>query len=301
LPTRNIKSLIEEIANAHLSTALATSGTDREFTALDDRFENIETEIAGAHITGGTTLDARFDNIDGGGVPTRTLPNLITEVNAAHRDTNDTLDARFDAIDDTTNSSSVISRVGTLETDKIDTNKIYNDLNREANVSGYVLDARQGKVLNDKITTLDTAYKAADTALDNRLDAIEAARPSTTDPVSGETTYGTLDDRFDAIEDDTAQLRTDVNTIANELAMVDTDTIVSNNTRVDQLETDLRTMAAELDMLDGTSIVDTNTRIDGITTEINAAHRTLSEGTDTLDNRFNDIESDITDINNLID
>ena len=150
--------------------------------------------------------------------------------------------------------------------------------------------------------------EAADTALDSRLDAIEAARPSTTDDQTGEITYGTLDDRFDAIEDDTAQLRTDINTIANELAMVDTDTIVSNNTRVDQLETDLRTMAAELDMLDGTSIVDTNTRIDGITTEINAAHRTLSEGTDTLDNRFDDIESDIndindniTDINNLID
>jgi len=37
-----------------------------------------------------------------------------------------------------------------------------------------------------------------------------------------------------------------------------------------------------------------NSRIDIVETEIGNAHRTLSSGTDTLDNRFDDIESRAT-------
>jgi len=79
--------------------------------------------------------------------------------------------------------------------------------------------------------------------------------------------------------------------------MVDSDSIVDTNSRVDTLENDLRTMAAELDMLDGTAIVDTNTRIDSITGEINAAHRTNE---DTLNARFGALESSISGLNSTI-
>jgi len=58
--------------------------------------------------------------------------------------------------------------------------------------------------------------------LGGRLDALEAARPSTTDEQTGDITYGTLDDRFDAVEDRATQLETDVQTIASELNMYNT-------------------------------------------------------------------------------
>jgi len=85
LPSRTIIDIIDELADAHSSTAYSTGGNARLYDDIDDRFEAIEQEIANAHITNGATLDARFDNIDGGSVPTRTLPDVITEVNAAHR------------------------------------------------------------------------------------------------------------------------------------------------------------------------------------------------------------------------
>jgi len=42
------------------------------------------------------------------------------------------------------------------------------------------------------------------------------------------------------------------------------------------------------------------TRIDSIEDEIGNAHRTLAEGTDTLDNRFDDIETRATTLENTI-
>jgi hypothetical protein len=53
---------------------------------LNDAITAIKTEVDGAHYgTDGNTLDKRFDLIDGGSKPDRTLPSIITEVNGAHR------------------------------------------------------------------------------------------------------------------------------------------------------------------------------------------------------------------------
>jgi flagellar capping protein FliD len=101
------------------------------------------------------------------------------------------------------------------------------------------LDAVQGKILKDLIDSTNTAYEEADTALDNRLTAIETeisdARPQVgTDEESGEPIYGTLDNRLDSIESNATQIRNDIDTIADELKMFDVaDNISGAHTRID--------------------------------------------------------------------
>ena len=370
LPDRTVKSLINELQAAHFSTALGSDGNEREFEyvdstqagGLDARFENIETELVGAHTNSGTTLNIRFNNIDGGNKPSRTLPEVISEIADAHRNNLgndeitgepivDTLDKRFDdidarigLIDNTQNENSLIQRVDSLERNYVDKSNIENGLTYE--LQGKVLDARQGKILNDRITTVDNA-------LDARLDSIEAARLSHIDELSGETIYDTLDDRFDAIDGGATPSRTlpnlikevedayssdvkgtiennelvphvytsldarleaietDIDTIARDLDMYDSTTgeISDLHTRVDTIAANLIQMANEIGMIqDGAAVqdlqtawTDTSTRLDDVITEIGNAHRTLSEGTDTLVNRFEDIESNITDLSNAID
>jgi len=85
---------------------------------------------------------------------------------------------------------------------------------------------------------------AGNTALNTRLTTVETeisgARPQIgTDEESGEPIYGTLDNRLDSIETAAAQVRTDVNTIANELSMYNEGVIADTNTKIDNLETDV--------------------------------------------------------------
>ena len=65
------------------------------------------------------------------------------------------------------------------DNNKIDKTKIYNGLDYETteqNVTKHsVLDAAQGKALKDLLDNIDSAYKVADTALDERLTAAEGA------------------------------------------------------------------------------------------------------------------------------
>lgn len=124
----------------------------------------IQQEIREARLNNDSTLDARFDAIDGGSAPSRTLPNVINEINAG-RGAYDTLNARFNA--DETNINH-----------KVDKDNIYNDLNyvpAQDATDDKVLDARQGKVLKDLLDNIDSAYKAADTSLSSRISAAENA------------------------------------------------------------------------------------------------------------------------------
>lgn len=139
------------------------------------------------------------------------------------------------------------------------------------------------------VDSLNKRFTDAETDISALQAELTAAHSST----AADATYNNLDARLEAIESAANSSRADINTIANELAMVDSESIVGTNTRVDTLEQDLRTMAAELNMLDGTAIVDTNTRIDDIETEIGNAHRT---GSDTLDTRFDEIEAAISHV-----
>jgi len=215
----------------------------------------------------GDLAQAGFDD-------THPIADTIAEIDDAHRDANDTLDNRFDDI----------------ETELTN-----------AHTSSIIKEDDNGTLVDKVYGSLDARLEAIETHKKSLADEIDAAHTSSIitdsheEEIGGETittqvphTYGSLDARLEAIESHAAAVRTDVNAIAGELAMVDHESIVTTNTRVDTLENDLRTMAAELDMLDGTAIVDTNTRIDGIEDEITDAHR---QSGDTLDNRFDDIES----------
>ena len=235
-------------------------------TAINNKIStaNIENNLTTLDTTTGHVLDARQG---------RVIKELLYSTNdTAFNNTDDTVAARI---------AGVAARISSLEGDTLDSRL---DTIEEVLEGALVSTAVQTSGDNTTYTTLDQRLEAIETdkeALKNEVAAAHRTLQSGTD---------SLDNRFDDLETAAAGLRTDVNTIANELAMMDNDALVTTNTRVDTLESDLRTMAAELNMLDGTAIVDTNTRIDGIETEINNAHRTLSNGTDTLDNRFDDIE-----------
>ena len=226
------------------------------------------------------------------------------------------------------------------DTNKVDKSNIFDGLNYEpaANATDEkVLNAKQGKVLNDRLALVENALDEAlvssvirtpgenagdpDTnttysSLDDRLEAIESHKKLIQDEIAAAHisdakgivvnnelvphTYNSLDARFEAIE-------TDIDTIATDLNMYNTQThaIENTNSRVDVIEENVVAMAKEIGMLqDESSVIDlstavdrNNTRIDtlstdigDISTEINNAHRTLTEGTDTLENRFEDIE-----------
>ena len=330
-PSRNVKDLITEIDNAHLSTALQTGGSAREFSNLDDRFENIENEIVGAHITNGATLNARFYNIDGGSVPTRTLPNVISEIASAHRTITDTLNDRFNAIDDTTQDNSLVNKLTTLQTNF---NTSANDLDSRLDTVETTLNTNTTGLLA-RMTTVEEDIdnlEAADTAFDTRIDAIDGgSTPSRTLPnlitevenarssnVKGTTenneltphVYGSLDARLEAIE-------TDIDTIAKDLDMYDSTTgeISDLHTRVDTIAANLIQMANEIGMIqDGAAVQDlqtawsdSTTRIDLITNELNDAR--VQIGTDqqsgdpimgTLDDRFDAIETRATTLEGTI-
>ena len=283
-----------ELEEAHGST----------YNDIDDRFVADETRI------GNLERDkvAINDIVDNLNQTDTNKPLSANQGNVLSR----TLGSGFDT--NTNTVSAVISRAQT---------------NAENNAEAYT-DGLLGSGFDTTNTVAQAiADLASDTtdaanALDGRLDDVEEELSDAhTSSVIKETiieeeggeqverlvnkTYDSIDARLEAIENHAAAVRSDVNTIAGELAMVDGTSIVDTNTRVDTLENDLRTMAAELDMLDGTAIVDTNTRIDGITDEINAAHRTdlVDEHDipiqDNLDKRFSDIESRATSLEETID
>jgi hypothetical protein len=107
----------------------------RQGKALKDAIDTAQNEINAAHYgTDGDTLDKRFDLIDGGSAPSRTLPNLITEVENAR-------------------VSSVIRTPGANEGDP-DTDTTYDSL-----------DAR--------LEAIETAAATSNTAIDGRLDTLE--------------------------------------------------------------------------------------------------------------------------------
>ena len=263
-PTRNIKSLITELDNAHSSTAFASDGLNATYESLDLRLEagesrivGLETEVNNAHYTGAATLDARFDAIDGGGQPSRTLPSIISEVETARNGAN-SLNTRLNALDDTQINDSLISRVSALESGKIDKTSIENGLTVQDEVTGKVLDARQGRALKGLID-----------GVDNKI--TEALTSTVIQTNNENTTYASLDARLEAIESHAADIRSDVDTIAGELDMVDANGLKTIGTRVDALDAHITAVADELGMVQSGEIVNTNTRIDTIDADLNTA------------------------------
>ena len=195
---------------------------------------------------------------------------------------------------------------------KVDKTDIYNDIDYTTD-DGKVLDARVGKALADRIDAIDNSSTGTIHGLDVRLGAVEdelddARVQIGTDDNSGDPIYGTLDNRFDSVEARATQLESDVNKIANELAMYDiSDTIQNNNTRIDTIEENVVAMAKEIGMLqDQSSVVDlstavsrTDTRVDDIESRLDTldgAGGTIAG----LDTRLTSAEGDIDTLESAI-
>jgi len=188
-------------------------------SSLAGAMNTLDTTLNGVG-AGHGSLAQRLNDIDGNTVPSRTLPDVISELAAAHGANNvhgtldnrfttiedeisaahssaalasngvnksyGSIDARFEAIEsELVGATDMSTRIDTIEgnvnglaNNKINVTDIANNLT--TTTTGKVLDATQGKLLKDTIDNLDTAYQAADTALDGRLDTIESDLNTTT-------------------------------------------------------------------------------------------------------------------------
>ena len=307
---------IESTLNAAKSSYAKrnSENTPRTFDSIDDRLEDIETELVNAH-NGNTyeSLDQRLDAIDG---PTNSLQARIV---------------REEELSGTFNSqiSNVTGRVATLETTKVDKDSIKN--NSTTTDEGYVLDARMGKTLQDQITNLQNSASTEGSRIDaleaeldmsaadgsRRIDLVEAdisahdteltnAHTSTANNAS----YTDIKARFEADEtqlnnvQSTASsantlantLQESVQIIANELGMVQNDSIVNTNTRIDTIANKIAnmeaTMGGQSDFGDRISAAESN-----ITT-LQGDVQTLQDkvsGDNGLEERMADAEADIAD------
>ena len=293
----NISNIQSEI-----TTARGVNGT-----TLDARFNKIETDISDAKSS--TAKDTTFTSVDA------RLEDIESEIVGA-RGNQSNIDARLDNIE---------GNISGVSSDKVDKTSIANNLTTTA--AGYVLDARQGKTLNDtkvnytdvkddlvstdtdkplsakqgkvldeKISALTQTVSNNDSAMDTRVDALE-------ENVNGakvENGPQTLDARFDAVEGRATTLESHIHTIANELGMMDGTAIKDTNTKIDALEAHVQTMATELNMVQNGEIVDTNTRVDKLENRIDAVDG--ENGTIAgLTTRMGTAEDNITTLTNDLD
>ena len=298
---------------------------------LDD-YENDIAEVRNAHEstvferTGSNkygTLDARFEDDE------QRIKDIQTEINNAHESTafNKTgnnkygsLDARFEAIEDelvgqtnvTTRLDTIEDNVTSLVNNKV--NKTDIAINLTTQEAGKVLDATQGRILRETIEAMDTAYKAADTALDGRLDAIDGGNAL-------DTTNGTLAARVGALETeiDMTSANSRIDTALSRIEAMDnssTGSIAGLDTRIDALETTVNTSTTGLSdrmtaaesaishaasgadnggLTERLTVVegDINTATTGIKARITALETTVDTTTTGLVDRVSSIEDDL--------
>lgn len=298
-------SVRNEVQNARLNgvTRVSYNSLSEHLFNVDSNINQLYADVADINNSAGvgSTLAERIIQ----------LQVLQNEVDAARRavaegEEPDNLAKRFASID--TQINNLVSSISTLQTTKVSTSDIVNDL--ETSSINKPLSANMGKTLRQMIGgdynasyTVAHAIQEAEnnakseiiaahrdlgidpeteevivdslnkrfTDAETNISALQAELTAAHSSTAADTTYNNLDARLEAIESAANSSRADINTIASELAMVDSNSIVGTNTRVDTLENDLRTMAAELNMLDGTTIVDTNTRIDTLSNAVSHA------------------------------
>ena len=183
------------------------AGTGKTLAERIIQLQLLQNEVDDAHREGyaSDTLAARFGAID---TLTQEIQNDISDLDDSKvnvsdivnkltvSNTNKPLSANMgktlrDMIGGTYDSTNTVTKAITdaqaaaetnaknyADTNKVDKVNIYNDLDyvpEQGVTDNKVLDARQGKALKDLIDGMDTAYKAADTALSGRLTAAEGA------------------------------------------------------------------------------------------------------------------------------
>ena len=145
----------EEIVGARTSEARNTS-----YDSLDARFEANESEIMDAHSSTAknsnfNSLDARFESIE---------DELVTA-----RGGLGTVDARLDTIEE--NATALTNHVNT---DFVQNSRIIPNL--AATVAGNVLDATQGRILNERLTTAENGLATTTSGLATANGEIDALK-----------------------------------------------------------------------------------------------------------------------------
>ena len=274
-----IKTVEDEILDAH--------GTNGTYGSLDNRFNIIQNELSAAHESAAfekttalgnayASLDARFEAIEG-------------EIVGARGGQTD-MDTRLDTIE---------SNVSGLSSDKIPKTAIANNLTTET--EGKVLDARQGKTLDDKkVNYTDVKDNLTSTDIDKPLSAnqgkvlkesIDAVSTDLDNELNTATTG--LKARMTSVEGRATALETNVNTIAQELSMIDNDAIVNTNTRIDDLE-------SRMDAVDTAStgtIAQLTERVGQAESDINTLESDLSTATTGLSGRITTLENSVNNEN----
>lgn len=286
-----------------------------EIIAAGGRLGIIESELRAAHKQTGenvyayANINARFNEIENniGGLTSNTLNKNTDVVNdLISVNTDKALSANMGkTLKDTIGGA--YSPANTVATG------ITNAANAaEANAKNYT-DALLGNGFDSTNTVtaamaqLTTTVSDLDTNVDGRLDTVEQilsdALVSTVVRTPGaeegdpdtDTTYNSLDARLEAIESHTTAARTDLNTIAAELAMLDNQNAIKDtNTKIDDLVADVHALASEIAMGQ-----DENGRLTGAETRIDDLEERLDtvdgeNGTlASLDSRLDTAEDDI--------
>lgn len=295
---------------------------------LKDAIDAAQNEINAAHMSEPVvnTLDERFDNIDGGTIPDRTLPSVIDEIEEAHRTTDDTLDDRFIELED------AIHGDGGLDERLTDAESAIVDIQTEISTA------------HDS-TVKDSAYNS----LDDRFEAIETDIESIASDVSTIATELNMYDindtivatnsRIDTIEENVVNIGKEIGMLQDEAAVVDLSTQVSRtNTRIDSIEervdaidgaqgalsaldSRVTTNEGDIDALEGrasaaesaieslqgrTTALETtiDTPTTGLTARVGALESEVAAGRDThasLDSRFDNIEGGLYNLTTAID
>ena len=253
----NFQIINDKFTTASNSSVFGNYGSvDERLEADETKINDLRTEVNDAHQSTAfertsspyASLDARLEDGEG------RIVAIQTELSNAHESTAlgktgasayGSIDARFEAIEEElTGTNSISSRLDTIEgnvtslsDNKINKTDIANNLTTET--AGKVLDATQGKLLKDTIDNMDTAYKAADTALDGRLDAIDGGSAL-------DTTNGTLAARVAALETEVDMTSTNsrIDTALSRIEAIDnssTGSIAGLDTRIGALETTVNT------------------------------------------------------------
>ena len=275
-----IRDLRIEMADTHQSTAF--DRVSAPYGSLDARLEDGESRIVAIR----TELDNAHES---------------TALNKTGANAYGSIDDRFEAIEsELVGTTAMSTRLDTIE-DNIDSlsnnkvNKLDIANNLTTDTTGKVLDAYQGYLLNGAIGDLDDAYKAADTVLTNRIDAIDNA--------STGTVHG-LDVRVTALE-------TTVDTATTGLS----DRMTAAEGDIDDLEAELDTAETgikarltdaeeRLDALDDTStgaIADLDSRIDALESTIDTTDTGLTDRVSAVETAVNDTTTGLAATKDIAD
>ena len=269
-----LDSLIESLKGTYLTPKAHIDAIDSDIDSVEDDIQDIK------------------DYLDKPTTSTAAANTLLQEIVDAHRTTSDTLDNRFDALD--TQMGSILGNGNdTLQTQLT---------NVKTEVEAARVSSANG---NTTYTTLDDRLEADETSINALQTEVGAAHRSGVQ-------NDTLDNRFDDVEADISSIETAIDHVQGE-----------NDEVPNGLKQRMTAAESAITTINDTTIPDLDTRldaIDGETTptrtlpnvigEIDTAHREHSghfeedeethervEIDDTLDLRFDDIESNLSTIN----